>query len=349
VTYKEELKKLASDYRQEARDDYQIALDTIKKLWVEVSGVKYPEIQRQLEDILLRNPEYRDHFLHQFQVFLLGAYIIDKLYDHKEKCITEFKESYECGIENAWLLASTYHDFNYSIQEYDFWIKEFFSHALSISQNTKCSLSPLNLDVAFIRENFLLKTQEICEVLNLKMNDIVMNFFYEEATTERNHGLLSALSLLKLFENTTQNKINHSGLIQAAVAIALHDESIWKAFSGRGENDDSEWNRNFAEETFLKNQEFKKYPLAFLLIFCDTVQEWGRVGKNYRESKPRLEDVTLGSNEILLTLSVGDDNPYERKTHEIHRVAKFLKDQRFAIELKSRASGKNTKIPMAGV
>jgi hypothetical protein len=217
VTYKEELKKLASDYRQEARDDYQIALDTIKKLWVEVSGVKYPEIQRQLEDILLRNPEYRDHFLHQFQVFLLGAYIIDKLYDHKEKCITEFKESYECGIENAWLLASTYHDFNYSIQEYDLWIKEFFPQALSISQNAKCTLSPLNLDVAFIRENFLLKTQEICKVLNIEMNDIVMNFFYEEATTRRNHGLLSALSLLKLFENTAQDKINRSGLIQAEV------------------------------------------------------------------------------------------------------------------------------------
>jgi hypothetical protein len=144
IAYNEELNKtLAFNYRQERRDDYQIALDTIKKLWsgkgvqdidYKGIGVEYPIIQRQLEDILLRNPEYRDHFLHQFQVFLLGAYVIDKLYGN-EKCIKEFERRFKCPIENAWLLASTYHDFNYSIQEYDSWIKEFFSQALSISQN----------------------------------------------------------------------------------------------------------------------------------------------------------------------------------------------------------------------
>jgi hypothetical protein len=42
-------------------------------------------------------------------------------------------------------------------------------------------------------------------------------------------------------------------------------------------------------------------------------------------------------------------NYYKKKRDEIESVGKFLKDQRYVIELKSRASGKKTKIPMAGV
>lgn len=417
MTYKDELKKLSSDYRQEARDDYQIALDTIKKLWVEVSGVEYPEIQRRLEDILLQNPEYRDHFLHQFQVFLLGAYIIDKLYDDNRKYIIKINRVFKCRIEKVWLLASTYHDFNYSIQEYDLWIKEFFAQALNIKnehaekvqsfgndaqkaiegiegikyfkdtehlivtgkltqevkdklikeevlkpyreiietlfqqfQNTRNSLSSLNLDAAFIRENFLLKTQEICKALQLQMDHVVMDFFYEQAATKRNHGLLSALSLLKLFENAQSKRINHSALVQAAVVIALHDENIWGAFSGKEEKDDSEWNRNFAVKKFLKNLEFKDHPLVFLLIFCDIIQEWGRVGRDYKESEPRLENIIYSVNpsEIKVSFSVRDDSSYRKKEEEIQRVKKFLKDPIFEIELKSREGGQTTQIQMKG-
>lgn len=248
ISYRDALVELGAGYRRETRDDYKIALETIKNLWSNISNVEYPEIQRQLEDILLRNSEYRDHFLHQFQVFLLGAYIIDRLYDGNERCIAAFKSKYKCPLEEAWLFASTYHDFNYSIQRYGIWSKEFFSQAL----NTTGELSSLRLDAAFVRENFLLKTGEICEALGIEMNHVVMNFFYEQATEERNHGLLSALSLLKLFENSGKRKMSHSALVQAAIAIALHDENIWKAFSGRDEDDaGGEWRVNFAKKNFL--------------------------------------------------------------------------------------------------
>jgi hypothetical protein len=42
-------------------------------------------------------------------------------------------------------------------------------------------------------------------------------------------------------------------------------------------------------------------------------------------------------------------NYYRKKRDEIEPVGKFLNDQRYVIELKSRASGKNTKIPMTGI
>lgn len=347
ISYASCLTDLASEYYQEARGDYQIALDTIKRLWQEVCGVEYPEVQRQLEDILLRNPEYRDHFLHQFQVFLLGAYIIDKLYGNNEKCIREYNKNYNCSIEEAWLLASTYHDFNYSIQRYDLWSKEFFSQAL----NTKCKLSDLKLDTAFIRENFLLKTRDLCDALSLKMDHGVTNFFFEEAVTERNHGLLSALSMLKLLENSNGKKISREGQIQVAVAIALHDYNIWAAFANLKDGNLPLWYENFAKEEHLKNLEFIKHPLVFLLIFCDTVQEWGRVGKNYQESKPRLEDVVIEPTKVKVALSLKDDADvsYGQKDSEIGQVKKFLKDGRFIITLRSRIGGSSSEREMQGM
>lgn len=348
ICYRKSLIKLSSEYRREARDDYQIALETIKELWEKVCKVEYPEVQRQLEDILLRNSEYRDHFLHQFQVFLLGAYIIDELYNAHEKCIVNFKKEYGCEIEKAWLLVATYHDFNYSIQRYHLWSKEFFSQSL----NTTGDISSLKLDAAFVRENFLLKTRELCEALNLKMDHTVTIFFYEQVINKRNHGLLSALSLLKLFENSKKrNKTKRTVQVQASVAIALHDYDIWGAFSNVGIAAAQEkWYSDFAKKKFLGNLAFSKYPLVFLLIFCDTVQEWGRVGKNYHESKPRLENLEVKPNHIKVSISVAGngDTSYDDKEKEIKQVKKFLKDARFVISLTSRKGGSSSETQMQG-
>lgn len=92
----------------------------------------------------------------------------------------------------------------------------------------------------------------------------------------------------------------------------------------------------------------EKFPLLFLLIFCDTVQEWGRVGKNYKESKPRLEDLRIGTGEIKVSLSVEDDPSYNHKIDELQRVKKFLKDSRFRIDLESRKGGQFSTIVMQG-
>ena len=314
-----------------------------------MSGVKYPEIQRQLEDILLRDSRYRDHFLHQFQVFLLGAYIIDKMYACKSKCLKDFKKKSGVPIENAWLFASTYHDFNYSIQRYDTWSQEFFSQALS----TSCQLSSLKLDSAFIRENFLLKTGEICELLGIEMDNVVMNFFFEQATMERNHGLLSALSLLKLFENSGKSRMPRHALVQAALAIAIHDNGIWLHLSGKKDVNDKHtkpWNDNFAAMKVMENLTLQDYPLAFLLVFCDTVQEWGRVGGYYTTSLPLLEDIDVITNpfNIEVSISVKDNDSYQHKEDEIEQVAEFLKDNRFVIKLRSRTGNKEVKVPMEG-
>ena len=149
--------KLSSSYRDEKRHVFDIVLDYISELWEDRLGLKYPEIQRHLEEILLRDNKYRDHFVHQFQVFLMGAFILEKMYDTKgfEKILNSFNTDYKCKIEDAWLAASTYHDFNYGLQNFDIWLLQFFSDTLSINnEEAKENLNILNLDAVMVRESF---------------------------------------------------------------------------------------------------------------------------------------------------------------------------------------------------
>lgn len=359
IEYKEELKELARNYRHKSKKDYDIALDIVKKLWSMKKvkdkgyagiGVEYPEIQRQLEEILLRDPRYRDHFIHQFQVFLLGAYILDKLYD--DKGVKRFNNMYNCPIEKAWLITSTYHDFNYSIQQYDIWIKEFFQKALCTDKES--DLSPLRLDAEFVRESFLLKTRELCKALNCEMDHDTTMFFYEKTTHKegRNHGLLSALSLLKLFENNDKrSKISYSAVIQAALAIALHEENVWKPCCGQECAQPQSWDVNFAKKQIIKKLKFKNSPLCFLLIFCDAVQEWGRPGRDYEEIDARLEDFRADSKDVWCCVSLKTDSAFKEKVEEIDGIRRVLQDDRFKIKLESREGapkGLNVERSMKG-
>ena len=109
----------------------------------------------------------------------------------------------------------------------------------------------------------------------------------------------------------------------------MHDEDIWKHFSGRSEGD-------FSQKKALEKLEFKNDPLSFLLIFCDTIQEWGRVGREYEETGARLDDVGFLDDLLGVNISVRDEKAFNEKKDEIDRVKKFLLDERFKIKLSTR-------------
>jgi len=242
IIYKDDLMELASRYRQKSGDDYDIAEKYVTTLWKNYLGLDYPNIQRRVENILQRDEKYREHFVHQFQVFLIGAYILDTMYSG---IASKFKEKYDCDIETVWLAASTFHDFNYGLQNFDTWLVQFFEDTLRIkSKQTKENLNLLNLDAAMIREALYDKLTKIVNQLNCKLEGDekgkIFLFFYEKAVRDRNHGVLSAISLLKLYDDSDQENersqksiiIGAKGILQAALAIGCHDEDIWEALCG---------------------------------------------------------------------------------------------------------------------
>jgi len=325
LEYSNKLKKLANEYRNESRDDYDIALKYIGDLWKERLGIEYPEIQKHLEEILLRDEKYIEHFVHQFQVFLIGAFILDKMYNAKDfvGIIESFKVKYKCKIEDAWLAASTYHDFNYGLQKFDIWLQQFFTDTLSINnEEAKDKLNILNLDAAMVRESFSDIIINLVELLNLDQDkkNIAMKFFYEKSVMDRNHGLLSALSILKLVKIHGSKPEISEGILQAAFAIACHDEDIWEALCGckgylkslnaciekncgrkkvhskavevykQKRKNCTIWEQELMTKPIIGQISFNKWPLLFLLIFCDSVQDEGRIINTYFSNAPIIKD-----------------------------------------------------------
>ena len=238
LQYRDELLSLSKRYRTEARADYQVALDTIQSLWQSHLDIEYPDIHKDFEPVLLLDPRYRDHFLHQFQVFLLGAVLIDRLHD----CdwVQSFEQSHSSKIELAWLAAATYHDFNYSIQTLESWMQEFFERNLHINRSLAVSgrehpdlkdVVKLNLENVVIRDEFLAKMGRLCTALGCDFDDCFLRFILRRVAVDRNHGVLGALTFLDKFQES--NLLAKSAVDQTALSIPLHDQANWLCFCGK--------------------------------------------------------------------------------------------------------------------
>lgn len=335
LNYAKSLHKLSSEYRLRIEDDYDIALDLVEGLWKE-KGVEYPRFQKNFEPVLLLDPRYRDHYLHQFHVFLLGCYILDRMYREPE--IKRFNKRFSNPVEDVWLFASSYHDYNYSIQNYNEWIASFFRNTLFLNRNP----TYLRLDECYVKEDYMFKTKELCDAFGIGVDRTALLFFYEKIINDKNHAFIGALSLLKLFDQSKTAEIKRDSLLLAAKAIALHDEDIWMHFAGRTDIRSSYDKEvlallaDFSRKKVLENLRFGDDPISFLLIFCDTIQEWGRVGRDYEKTEAKLDDVSFSDNTLLVNISVRDEDAFNKKKSEIDRVKKFLMDERFSIKLKTR-------------
>lgn len=296
------------------KDDIEFCTKELDKLWKKyLGGKQYPAVLKKFE-LILREffPKYRDHYVHQFQVFLLGSLIIDGLIEMKKIRKKDIK-----NISTAWMLAASYHDFSYPIQRHDEYFSYFFEEILGVGK----SFTVLEFKNKYIEEKFssylehilasitpCLNIKDIQETEGTEKLNKIRCFLYHNVTQEKNHALLSALGLLKKLENKADFK---QVLLPAAVAIALHDDYIWQPLKGFKVNE-SDKEIPLIEEVKaiapLQEIKFEEHPLAFLLILCDNLQDWGRhcedkkLEKELTEANIRLKDVVFESNSVIIKL-----------------------------------------------
>lgn len=267
VSYRQKVQDLVTDHLSKKTNDYDFVTVAFDSLWKECNlGISYSDFLKTFEPALHHlsaggGKTYRDHYLHQFQVFLLGLHIIDKF--HEKLKFDEVKEK-------QWLVASSFHDVAYPVQLYDGWSKDFFKKVFNIE----------NVGVADLKSCFIDKTLLSCmgymidSLCGTHLDRILIgnwlgeeeklvNFFYQKITMVKHHCVLSAISLLKKAskEPGLDSSLLEKVFVPAALAIALHDKEIWKELK---------------EQHGLSRIEFDMDPIAFLLLFCDCVQEWGR-------------------------------------------------------------------------
>lgn len=239
ISYGEELQKLVIRHLRDKGDDYQFVEDTFSALWKKyIPEMNYSNFLRTAELPLYnifatRGKPYRDHYLHQFQVFLLGLAIIDKL-----KNGNHFDLASHQNIDVQWLITSSFHDMAYPLQLYDSWAREFFEKSIDVPNIGVSDLKSSFIDRSLLSTlGFLLS--ELCGKhfhAHLKdswlheENELVL-FFYDRITKLKHHCLLSTLFLLKQAQKYSEKNRLRDLFVPASLAIALHHYwDLWKKY-----------------------------------------------------------------------------------------------------------------------
>lgn len=372
VIYKKDILNFCNFYLTQRVDDYDIVVKWVKKLWK--NHLLLPKIAssfdfyQEFENILKLDREYRDHFLHQFQVFLLGVIILDGIFNKFQELYKKpFKEIKKNCVFKSWLIASTFHDFAYPLERYLKWNDTLFERLL----NTKRSPTVIGFEKLTIEKNFLEYLDQIDSLLSCyktsennwcckkphTTNEDLRRFLLNKIVVDRNHGVLSSLALLKKSqgEKIIDQTFLSTEIYPAAVAIAIHDEGIWQPFRGKKPSWRTKrlpWEEEFSKINYLNHLDFSSQPLSFLLIFCDTAQEFGRPKFPYSKEeftqKPQFEDINIDKNKICITISVVSTEAYGKKEKELNETIDFLKcsclEFVYRLENKKNGTGRNFSV-----
>lgn len=216
---------------------------------------------------------YRDHFLHSFQVFLLGCYIIDELITNDIPFDFLSRTNVD-GFLRTWFLISIYHDIGYLSQNLikisENINKSYFKNISGIRLSKLELLISEKLDSIFyelleeISYDLLLgeekyfflgvKNEDLEMQKNIYLNELIENYHF------RNHGIISSLFLYYtlnldidfIIAEKKEEFLKEFKL--ASAAIATHD----------------------LEKQGRIHLNVSKNPFGCLLIICDNIQEWER-------------------------------------------------------------------------
>lgn len=350
ISYAKELTNAVTKHLIEKGSDHEFVSTTFSRLWRHCDlKMDYSDFLRVCEPPLYnifasREHPYRDHYLHQFQVFLLGLAIIDRLAPNSINGLHP-------EIERQWLIAASFHDMGYPLQLYDSWAKAFFSEALGVPE-----IGVTDIRSYFVDKSLMSSLGFIVSALCDKHFDVplqgnwlhnekqLVRFLHDRMTRLKHHCLLSSLFLLNKSQQVAPELLENV-VVPAALAIALHHyHDIWKELP---KEPDEAW-RGLPSDRKLEALDFSRDPLTFILMYCDSAQEWGRpklVGPEALSEEGRdrfvLADWRVTSTECCATISTPHltttDVSFTKKEEELKQVEKFLvgpRDLEFRIYLK---------------
>lgn len=314
----------------------------IKDVFKSVDMEKYYDLtERKLIDfmdheklMLYSTERYRDHFMHQFHVFVMGyifinAIGIDEIKKRINKRLHNIDEYQEIeidddGVLRIWILIALFHDIAYIFQQYDKTMQKF------ISDNLLADI-PVHIDWGSILSGKKNKASYIDTITELtrffvsqdenkqtNKTELLKNYI-QAIEDNQDHGVLSAILLINLFMKTIEgNYIGDHGstskrvveIYLAALAISMHNSCTYKTLK---------------EDTNIGYICFESFPLEFLLMYCDTAQEWGRkkeVDKVFYDA-PVLESITVdipNGKEINKGKNITGNNEHNKGNNKITQI-----------------------------
>jgi len=280
-------RKLACYPYANANIKSKLICELMKDIWPEkAADILFPVFKNF--EIFLTGSGKRGHFIHQFEVYLLGFNLILAIKEKKAEILNIFGEISEEIIYQTWLITATAHDFGYPLQE-AISITEFLSaqyeqlgmHDISKRyrdiQDKNLILNEIqSLELHEVPEVSIDIKQEIFEALKLTLNleDKLIQKIIDTLIDEKKHGYISAVvlcrTLIKRLLESNDHDISkvkqlplYHAMVKAMGAIAVHD------LPKKKEN-------TKIRELILENISFKNNPYAFLLFTIDNIQDWSR-------------------------------------------------------------------------
>lgn len=254
---------------------YQFVLEAITKLWED--SQKNPSIFKSAKDfepVLQRIHGYRDHFIHSFNTFVIGHYILNKLYEiDPENC---FKQNSN-HPNLTWMLASTFHDVAYPLQEMEEWTNDICKTFLGINPMLSMGINeivpPIYID--FMRMICQEHRQPRSAHQSVSFASLDWSFYSEinQKFVAKDHGVLGGIILAHLLavrsgfaegDRKWDFLLDH---LPACHAIILH--------------------------TMTEKINFSRHPFAFLLALCDEIQDVGRPSRLEKQDNLLILDLNI--------------------------------------------------------
>ena len=234
-------------------------------------------------DLFLAQLGRRDHYIHQFEVFLLGCFFLRYLHPTHSKC-SKIALKMDDPILQAWLYASTSHDFGYPLQSADALLSDLGSRYRSFGLPVVADkiigiqLSNYEEGLECLESLEAVKLVENSLILTLGISSIKANAIISKLRTNKSHGYASALLLCKVAPelNWIACPMGHSSssmLMLCAGAVVTHD--ITTALF----------------DEFDLHVEYSNNPVAYILFIVDCIQDWSR----YVPVEPRWPDYHLSA------------------------------------------------------
>lgn len=229
---------------------------------------------RNYEVILKEIPAYRNHFVHQFNVFLLGCVILAKQDCIRNHFINE-------GIDlQQWFLASMFHDSGLPIEKLNQAFQAFVKETLHVN----------DIDLPFTPFSILSieEYHNVCPIVEKAIRDqfvddevrkaalSALHGFYhpvgKNEDTSHNHSVVSASLMCKNLDEG----FDEAAKARIVTAILFHEARFPEAVVRKLEKQIKASKNRPPTDVEKAIITLSMHPLAFLLGFCDFVQNWGR-------------------------------------------------------------------------
>ncbi|HEC67011.1 MAG TPA: hypothetical protein ENI23_17175 [bacterium] len=242
-----------------------------KTIGLDDKFLQYSESLALYESILYPLPGYRSHYVHQLNVFLNGYLILNWLDDSQftkiQKIIARMCNVEEDSIDvfKIWFITAIFHDTGYPLGKVGDWTQYFLGELFKRTFDNIASsiVEPLSISLfrGSFRESINLLIQHLFTWLRPSdsQQKIINHEIHELFFKTLSENLIPGLILIRAAETSG---IDICTLSTAVSAIVLDDERMCEILK---------------KEKIKKQMSYVDHPLAFLLIYCDNIQEYGRV------------------------------------------------------------------------